>query len=47
MEFYEQLSDYMKELNISVHEMALACDVSDSVISRYKTVISFHPSQKL
>ena len=36
MEFYEQLSDYMKELNISVHEMALACDVSDSVISRYK-----------
>ena len=36
MEFYEQLSDYMEELNISVHEMALACDVSDSVISRYK-----------
>ena len=36
MEFKDRLSAYMDELNITVHELAQACSVSDAVISRYK-----------
>ncbi len=37
MEFNEQLTAYMEELDMTVHDLALACDLSDTVISRYKT----------
>ena len=37
MEFNEQLTTYMEELDMSVHDLAQACNMSDTVISRYKT----------
>ena len=37
MEFNEQLTAYMEELDMSVHDLAQACNMSDTVISRYKT----------
>lgn len=37
MEFHEKLTDYMEEYNITVHQLAKICHVSDAVISRYKS----------